>query len=236
MGPFSALTHFAFRTSLLGLTSSAAIPHAPVPTAVAPMNVSSDTTPKWRGKEFLKLLPNADCDASLMQTAPKTIPHCPRSQPCVASPPLCILCQPGDPGTLRQRGPSDKRPRAGLCGSHVCHCRRRAPCGSCTASKNSLAGAAPDAIWRCRRRERLAQGREAPPERVGATTEDRQEERVALFRMQHRRAPARESFIMDGKSYPKILTAVQQATLDAAALPETPGTLRYALTKGKSTE
>jgi hypothetical protein len=41
---------------------------------------------------------------------------------------------------------------------------------------------------------------------------------------------------MDGKSYPKILTAVQQATLDAAALPETPGTLRYALTKDKSTE
>ena len=46
----------------------------------------------------------------------------------------------------------------------------------------------------------------------------------------------RASFIMNGKSYPKILTAVQQAALDAAALPETPGTLRYALTKGKSTE
>ena len=46
----------------------------------------------------------------------------------------------------------------------------------------------------------------------------------------------RASFIMNGKSYPKILTAVQQAALDAAALPETPGTLRYVLTKGKSTE
>ena len=45
----------------------------------------------------------------------------------------------------------------------------------------------------------------------------------------------RASFIMDGKPYPKILTAVQQAALDAAAVPETPGTLRYALTKGKST-
>ena len=32
----------------------------------------------------------------------------------------------------------------------------------------------------------------------------------------------RASFIMDGKPYPKILTAVQQAALDAAALPETP--------------
>ena len=46
----------------------------------------------------------------------------------------------------------------------------------------------------------------------------------------------RASFIMNGKSYPKILTAVQQAALDAAALPETPGTLRYVLSKGKSTE
>ena len=46
----------------------------------------------------------------------------------------------------------------------------------------------------------------------------------------------RASFIMDGKPYPKILTAVQQAALDAAALPDSPGTLRYVLTKGKSTE
>ena len=155
---FSALTHFAFRACLLDLTSSAAIPLVTVPTTVAPMTIASDSPPKWRGKEFLKLLPNADCDASLMQTAPKTIPHCPRSQPPLASSSLCIFCQPGDPGTLRQRGPSDKRPRAGLCGSHVCHCRRRAPCGSCTASKNSLAGAAPDAIRGRRRRERLAEG------------------------------------------------------------------------------
>jgi len=232
---FSALTHFAFRACLLDLTSSAAIPLAAVPTTVAPMTIASDSPPKWRGKEFLKLLPNADCDAPLMQTAPKTIPTA-----LVANLPWLLrrcasFVSPATLGLCDNAVLLTKDPEPGFADHTYVTVADALLVGAALRQKTAsqvlhqmLYGGVGDARGWQKVLNRLVKVSE-PLQKIGRKSESYYSARSIDERL-------RASFIMDGKPYPKILTAVQQAALDAAALPETPGTLRYALTKGKSTE